>query len=159
MVKQKLQAEAKEIVGIPADSAHDTQNCCGQRHKFGQDVSDDGKEWVAAFPRCCRMTVPRWISRKGKTVSRLPVLRWKCGLFPRSTSRSVHRSLMCHHSAQPSINQVTKCAEFPQTQYIDKFVEMLVVMQRKVPQIQTVLKTVEIPPAKIVDRVVDAPRP
>ena len=63
------------------------------------------------------------------------------------------------HSAQPSINQVTKCAEFPQTQYIDKFVEMLVVMQRKVPQIQTVLKTVEIPPAKFVDRVVDAPRP
>ena len=44
MVKQKLQAEAKEIVGSRADSAHDTQNCCGQRHKFGQDVSDDGKE-------------------------------------------------------------------------------------------------------------------
>ena len=38
-------------------------------------------------------------------------------------------------------------------------VEMPVVMQRKVPQIRNVLKTAEIPPAKFVDRIVDAPRP
>ena len=47
----------------------------------------------------------------------------------------------------PSINEVTKHAEFPQI-YIDKVVDSPVVMQRKVPQIQTVLKTVEIPPAQ-----------
>ena len=59
MVKQKLQAKAKEIVSTRseksesrADSAQDTQNCCGQRYKFDQDVSDNGKEWAAAFPRC-----------------------------------------------------------------------------------------------------------
>ena len=39
------------------------------------------------------------------------------------------------------INQVTKHAEFPQTLYIDKVVvEMLVVMQRMVPQIRTVFE-------------------
>ena len=98
MVKQKLQAEAKEIVNTRseksesrAESAHDRQNCCDQRYKFDQAVSDDGKEWAAAFLRSRR------ISRKGKTVSRPPVLRWKCGLFPRSASRSVHRASMCIH--------------------------------------------------------------
>ena len=49
----------------------------------------------------------------------------------------------------PSINQVTKLAA----------IHRPVVLQRQVPQIRTVLKTVEIPPAKFVDRVVDAPRP
>ena len=51
IVKQKLHAEAKEIVSTRseksesrADSAHHTQNCCGQRYKFDQDVSDDGME-------------------------------------------------------------------------------------------------------------------
>ena len=76
------------------------------------------------FLAVCRMTVPRWILRKGKTVSRLPVLRWKCGFFPRSASRSVHRSLMCQclMAGNQSINQVTKHAKFPQTLYIDKVV-------------------------------------
>ena len=61
---------------------------------------------------------------------------------------------------RPSINQVTKRAEFPQTLYIDKVVvDTHVVMQRKVAQIRTVLKTVEIPPAKLVGRVVEAPGP
>ena len=95
------------------------------------------------FLAVCRMTVLRWISRKGKTMSRLSVLRWKCGLFHRSASRSVHRSLMCQCliARSPSINQVTKHAEFPQTLYIGKVVvEMLVVMQRMVPRIRTGLK-------------------
>ena len=55
----KPQAQAKEIVNTGsekserrADSAHDTQNCCDQRYKFDQAVSDDGQEWAAAFPRC-----------------------------------------------------------------------------------------------------------
>ena len=44
------------------------------------------------------------------------------------------------------INQVTKHAEFPQTQIIDKVVvDTPVVMQRQVPQIQSVSKTVEMP--------------
>ena len=57
----------------------------------------------------------------------------------------------------PSINQVNKHAEFPQTQYIDKFVDMPVVMQRLVFRIQTGLKIVEAPPAQFVGRVVDVP--
>ena len=60
------------------------------------------------------------------------------GLVNRSTTTSF-----------PSINQVTKLAA----------IHRPVVMQRQVPQIRTVLKTVEIPPANFVDRVVDAPQP
>ena len=44
--------------------------------------------------------------------------------------------------------------EFPQSQYIDKVVDMLVVMQRQVLRIQTVLKTVESSPTQFVGRVV-----
>ena len=57
----------------------------------------------------------------------------------------------------PFINQVTKHAEIPQTQNVDKVVDMPVVTQRQVPQIQTALKTVEAPPAQFVGRVVEAP--
>ena len=49
----------------------------------------------------------------------------------------------------PSINEAAKLAA----------IHRPVVMQRKVPQIRTVLKTMEIPPAKFVDRVVDWPEP
>ena len=52
-------------------------------------------------------------------------------------------------TSSPSINEATKLAA----------IHRPVVMQRKVPQIRTVLKTVEIPPAKFVDRVVDGPEP
>ena len=99
------------------------------------------------FLNVCRMTVPRRISRKGKAVSRLPVLRWKCSLLTRSASRSVRRSSMCQCLSILLLecNQVTKHAEFPQIYYIDKLVDMLVVMQRMVPRIQTGLTTVEIP--------------
>ena len=41
----------------------------------------------------------------------------------------------------PSINQVTKHAEIPQTHYVDKAVDMPVAMQRQVPQFRAVLKT------------------
>ena len=44
-----------------------------------------------------------------------------------------------------TVEKVTKHAEFSQTQHIDKVVDVLVVMQRKVPRIQTGLKTVEVP--------------
>ena len=49
---------------------------------------------------------------------------------------------------------MTKHAEIPQTLYIDKVVDMLVVMQRQVPRIQTLSKTVEVPPAHFVGTVV-----
>ena len=45
----------------------------------------------------------------------------------------------------PSINQVTKHAYLPRTQYIDKIVGMPAVIQRMVPRIQTSWKTVEVP--------------
>merc|ERR1719383_1651205 len=59
----KLQAEAEgtsvetastrsEKSECRADSAHDPQNCCGQRHKIDKVVSDDGKEWAPACPDC-----------------------------------------------------------------------------------------------------------
>ena len=49
----------------------------------------------------------------------------------------------CGKTIFPSIKQGTKHAYFPQ--YIDKIVDMLVVMQRMVPRIQTSWKTVEVP--------------
>ena len=100
----------------------------------------------------CRMAVPRWISRKCETASR-PVLRWKCGLFHRNESRSVHRSSMCQCL---SISQVTKHAELPQSLFIDTVV-LPVVMQRQVPQIHGELMTVKAPTAQFIDRVVEAP--
>ena len=64
----------------------------------------------------------------------------------------------CLAARSPSINQVTKHAEFPQTLYIGNVVvEMPVVRQRKVPQIRTASNTVEIPPLKFVGRVMEAP--
>ena len=46
---------------------------------------------------------------------------------PRNASRSVYTNRL-------SINQVTKHAEIPQNMYVDTVVDMLVVMQRQVPQ-------------------------
>ena len=54
--------------------------------------------------------------------------------------RQVPRILMVN---KPSINQVTKHAEIPQNLNVDTVVDMPVVMQRQVPRIRTVLKTVE----------------
>ena len=55
------------------------------------------------------------------------------------------------------INQVTKHAEISQiyyiltqTQYINHAAAVLVVIQRPVPQIQMVLKTVKVPPAPLI---------
>ena len=59
-----------------------------------------------------------------------------------SRSRSASRSV---YTNRPSINQVTKHAEIPQIPYIDKVVDMPVVMQCQVPRIQTVLKIMEVP--------------
>ena len=50
------------------------------------------------------------------------------------------------------LNQVTKRAEIPKTLHVDK----VVVMAQQVPQFQIALKTLEIPPAKFVGRVVEA---
>ena len=62
------------------------------------------------------------------------------------------------YTNKPSINKVIKHAEFPQIYDIDKVVvDMPVVMQRQVPQIQTVSKTVENPTAQFIDRDEEAP--
>ena len=55
------------------------------------------------------------------------------------------------------MNQVTKHAETPQIQHIDKVVDAPVGMQRQVPQIQTVLETMASPMVQSVGRVVEAP--
>ena len=61
--------------------------------------------------------------------------------------------------APPSNNQVTKHAEFPQIQYIDKvIVDTLVVWQRQVPQIQTTGKTVEVPTVNQVTKHAEFPQ-
>ena len=67
-----------------------------------------------------------------------------------------NRSSMCQ-CLRRSINQVTKYAKIPQIQYIDKVVDMRVMLQRQVLQIQGVLKTEEDPTAQFIDRVVEAP--
>ena len=61
--------------------------------------------------------------------------------------------------------QVTKHAEIPQTYYVDHVVDMPVVMQRQVPQVQSVpspsinqvTKGAEIPQTRYIDKVVDRP--
>ena len=50
---------------------------------------------------------------------------------------------------------MTKHAEIPQTLYIDKAVD--VGMQRQVPQVQTVLKPVEVLPTQFVGTVMSVP--
>ena len=45
----------------------------------------------------------------------------------------------------------------PQTQHVDKFVEVPAVTQRQVPQVQTMPKTAAVSPAQSVGTVVDAP--
>ena len=56
---------------------------------------------------------------------------------------------------QEKINQVTMNVEIPQLQYIDKVVDVPVVMQKQVPAIQKVQKTVEVPQVQLIDKVVD----
>ena len=58
---------------------------------------------------------------------------------------------------RPSFNQVTKHVENPQTQNVDKVAVMAVVMQRQVPRVQTLAKTVEVPPAQLVGTVMNVP--
>ena len=55
---------------------------------------------------------------------------------------------------------IQKCEDrgkIPQVQYIDSIVELPVVMQRHVPYIQTVQRTVEDPQSQYLGRVVDVP--
>ena len=63
---------------------------------------------------------------------------WHPDLF---REREISLMCQCFMARSPSIKQVTKHAEFPQTQDIDKVVDMPVVMQRMVLRIQTGLKS------------------
>ena len=47
--------------------------------------------------------------------------------------------------------------EVPQVQFLDKVVDMTVVMQRLVPMVQPVQKTMEVSPLQFIDKVVDIP--
>ena len=135
MVKQKLQADAKETVNTRseetesrADSAHDTHRIVAVNgtssmrlspttERNGQLVSgclqDDGSAADLAG-------VPGRVSAASCAGS--------AAYSPESAPRSVHRSLMCQ-CLRPSINQVTKHAEFPKIYHIDKVVDSPVVMQ------------------------------
>ena len=56
-----------------------------------------------------------------------------------------------------SLEEVQKTVEVPQVQYIDKSVDVPVVMQGQVLISQTVQKTVKVPQVQFLDRVVDVP--
>ena len=53
--------------------------------------------------------------------------------------------------------QVQKTVEVPQIQFIDKAVDVPVIVQRQVPIVRKVQKTVEVPQALSTDEVMDAP--
>ena len=103
-------------------------------------------------------------------VMEAPVIMWMCQCFmsrSRSASRSVctNRSLMrqclmlrsrsASRNVYTTINQVTKHAKIPQIRHVDTLVDMLLVMQRQAPRIQTVAKTVGVPPVPFTGRIVD----
>jgi len=70
---------------------------------------------------------------------------------PAVTQRLVpHIQIVLKTGEAPSINQVTKHVEFPQTQYACKVVAVPLVIQRLVPQIQIVLKTVKVPQVQFI---------
>ena len=52
---------------------------------------------------------------------------------------------------------VQKTVEIPQVQFLDKVVDIPVVVQRQVPMVQKVQKTLEVPQLQIIDKVVDIP--
>ena len=52
---------------------------------------------------------------------------------------------------------MTKHVKTAQTHHSDEVVDVRVARQRQVPQVQTVVNTVEVPPVPFVDRVMDAP--
>ena len=53
--------------------------------------------------------------------------------------------------------EVQETVEVPQIQFIDKTLDVPVVMQRQVPTVQKVQKTVEVPQTQFIDKVVDVP--
>ena len=69
----------------------------------------------------------------------------------------VPRSQFIDRFVPPAISQVTKHVELQLIQYINKFVAVLIVIQRQVPQVQTVPETAAVPTAQSVGRVVDVP--
>ena len=61
-------------------------------------------------------------------------------------------------SIHEKINQATKHVEVPQAQFLDKAGDMPVVVQRQIPMVQTVQKTMEIPQLQIVEKPAETPR-
>ena len=52
---------------------------------------------------------------------------------------------------------VQKTVEIPQVQFLNKVVDIPVVVQRQVPMVQKVQKTLEVPQLQFIDKVVDIP--
>ena len=53
--------------------------------------------------------------------------------------------------------QIQETVEVPQVQFIDKAVDVPVVIQRQVPTVQKMQKTAEVPQVQFIDKVVDVP--
>ena len=65
---------------------------------------------------------------------------------------------MCRPSHRNAIKQATKHVDFPQPHYTDKFVEVPVAMQRQVPQVQTLPKTMDVPSINQVTKHAESPQ-
>ena len=69
----------------------------------------------------------------------------------RTMERIIDMPVMAQHQVQKRLPR------FLQTEFIDKAVDVPVVMQRQVPTVQKVQKTAEVPQVKFIHKVVDAP--
>ena len=125
---------------VPADLVH-RQNCryaCGDAVKGPSDsdcFEDSGKPAGAVRRQSCG-------GASGLADAPVPPVA-----LQERISERMH---------EQTVDQVTKHAEIPQILYIDEVVDMLVVMQRQVPRIQTVLMTMEGPRTQFVGRVMEA---
>ena len=65
--------------------------------------------------------------------------------------------VVVQQAPHPSINQATKHVETSQTQYTDQVVAVPIMIQRQVPQLQTVPKTGEAPQTQFIGNFLDVP--
>ena len=104
---------------------------------------------IAAMPVVIQRQVPRTQTCL-KTVKVLPVQSI-------GTVANVPVIMQITKWPETMFNKVTKHVETPQIYFCDQGVGVPLAIQRQVPRIQTVLKTVKFPTAQSVGRVVDVP--
>ena len=137
-------------------------------NRVGEQIREDiSKERTLDSTPIVDMPVPQKRISDRTLIADVPVLATLGTFFQERISERMHGQIVhvpvpyvalqgrtrSAYTSRPSIYQVTKHAEIPQIQYIDKAVDMLVVMQRQVPRIQTARKTVEVPLAQSVGTV------